>query len=381
MRPRRSGDLGADRYAVSLPSLVQALPLPGHCRAGLGGTHPPPSCRRRDTALAFDTEQAERPQDDWVCDDQRPVSPCAGPPVVEALRRPPSPTSRAVYSFSCYRATEYVTVLGIARSCRPQPQLAARLQRQWETRAVMSGLFHDVPAREYGSLQDPLPPRYYVPGDRLWFRNPDEHSVQRRRLRRVVGVLLGSGTVQHFWKRDQPYTLAGKCVEIYHWRYGARRNEAGELIIDQSIVERVHATMADPQATARVLSERMVRIRDPQGIYAEGGCIDATRECALGRAGAYRHRAARLPRPALTQRTLPSFQACSSFSYAMVWPWGLSLPASSMARAGPTATWPDRPWGSAWARTAPCRRAPAAPAPDPFRWPACPWPAAASSRP
>ena len=39
----------------------------------------------------------------------------------------------------------------------------------------------------------------------------------------------------------------------------------------------MHATLADPEATAVIL-ERMMRIRDPQGVYAAGGCIDATRE-------------------------------------------------------------------------------------------------------
>jgi len=30
----------------------------------------------------------------------------------------------------------------------------------------------------------------------------------------------------------------------------------------------------------RDILARMLRRRDPQGVYAEGGCIDATRECA-----------------------------------------------------------------------------------------------------
>ncbi|MFY4023044.1 hypothetical protein ACOTI1_03330, partial [Achromobacter xylosoxidans] len=52
----------------------------------------------------------------------------------------------------------------------------------------------------------------------------------------------------------------------------------GKPFIDEAIVkEHVHRTLADPEATAAVLA-RMMRIRDPQGVYAEGGCIDATRE-------------------------------------------------------------------------------------------------------
>jgi len=44
------------------------------------------------------------------------------------------------------------------------------------------------------------------------------------------------------------------------------------------VEQRVAQTMADPQAVQEVLG-RMLRMRDPQGVYAEGGCLDTTREC------------------------------------------------------------------------------------------------------
>lgn len=52
-------------------------------------------------------------------------------------------------------------------------------------------------------------------------------------------------------------------------------------MIDEAIVEEHAArTLGDPAALDSVLA-RMLRRRDPQGVYADGGCIDATRECAL----------------------------------------------------------------------------------------------------
>ncbi len=49
--------------------------------------------------------------------------------------------------------------------------------------------------------------------------------------------------------------------------------------MDESVVEqRVAQTLADPQALQQVLS-RMLRMRDAKGVYAEGGCLDTTREC------------------------------------------------------------------------------------------------------
>src|SRR5690606_9265125 len=140
--------------------------------------------------------------------------------------------SGKLYAFSCYRATEYVTLLRLAEELRDaHPALYARLQRPRETRAGMPRQFHEVPLRVDGSLEQPLPPRYYVPGDRLWFRNPDAHSSNVEGYEGSWLFYLGGGLFNNFWKRDQPYTLTAKCVEIYHWRDGARHDARGRLIL------------------------------------------------------------------------------------------------------------------------------------------------------
>ncbi|MFM9866579.1 hypothetical protein [Achromobacter xylosoxidans] len=232
------------------------------------------------TALAFDTEHAERPEDYWTYDEARGFTVLPGRSLIDGLRKATQPeASGQLYAFSCYRATEYVTVLGIAQELRDaNPELGRRLQRQWETRAVMSGSFHETFLQEYGALDAPLPQRFYVPGDRLWFRNPDAASSDVEGYEGSWVFYLGGGLFNNFWERGAPYTLASKCVEIFHWRHGLRADAAGKPFIDEAIVkEHVHRTLADPEATAAVLA-RMMRIRDPQGVYAEGGCIDATRE-------------------------------------------------------------------------------------------------------
>lgn len=237
----------------------------------------------RKTALAFDTEHAERPAGYWRYDDARGFTIEPGVSLIDALRKATQPeASGKLYSFSCYRATEYVTLLGIALELQAaHPALYERMQKQWETRAIMSGQFHEVFLREYGSMQHPLPSRYYVPGDRLWFRNPDAHSSNVEGYEGSWVFYLGGGLFNNFWKRDRPYTLAAKCVEIYHWRDAAQRDAQGRLMIDEAIVEEHAArTLGDPAALDSVLA-RMLRRRDPQGVYADGGCIDATRECAL----------------------------------------------------------------------------------------------------
>jgi hypothetical protein len=236
------------------------------------------ACR---TELAFDTEHAERPEDYWTYDETRGFTILPGKSLIEGLVKATQPqASGKLYSFSCYRATEYVTLLGIAQElARCNPGLLAQLQRHWETRAIMSGLFHDVFLREYGSMEEPLPPRFYVPGDRLWFRNPDERSSNVEGFEGSWVFYLGRGMFNNFWKHEQPFSLTAKCVEIYHWRDGVHTDERGILRLDETRVEaRVRATMADPAEVERIL-RKMVRLREPRGVYVDGGCIDTTREC------------------------------------------------------------------------------------------------------
>ncbi|OIP14174.1 MAG: hypothetical protein AUK50_12085 [Comamonadaceae bacterium CG2_30_57_122] len=52
------------------------------------------------------------------------------------------------------------------------------MQTLWPQRPIRSAEFHKVFLREQGSMESPLPPRYYVPGDRTWFLNPDDASAE-----------------------------------------------------------------------------------------------------------------------------------------------------------------------------------------------------------
>ncbi|MCE2783196.1 MAG: hypothetical protein LW702_15025 [Comamonadaceae bacterium] len=234
----------------------------------------------RKTALAFKTEAAERPEADWQYQDGPGFILKPGRPLIAALVAATQPEATGkLYDFSCYRATEYVILLGIAQELAAHhPALLADLQQLNERHAVRSGQFHDVFLIEYGSMAAPLPSRFYVPGDRLWFRNPDERSSDIEGYEGSWVIYMGGGLFSNFWQRDRPFTLESKAIEIFHWRHGATVDSQGQLVMDESVVEQhVARTERDPQARQQVL-ERMVRMRDPQGVYAEGGCIDATRE-------------------------------------------------------------------------------------------------------
>ena len=234
----------------------------------------------RKTALEFHTTEVNRPEDCWTYSEDDGFTVRPGYALIPALEKATQPeASGKLYSFSCYRATEYVILLAIAQELETcNPPLLAALQQRWEKSAIMSGKFHDVFLREYGSMEEPLPPKYYVPGDRLWFRNPDEHSSDVSGYEGSWVFYIGNGLFTNFWKREQPYTLTAKCLELFHWRHATYTDDAGELRIDETIVEAgVKASSADPAETARILA-LMLRMREPKGIYESGGCIDTSRE-------------------------------------------------------------------------------------------------------
>lgn len=234
----------------------------------------------RKTTLDFHTSEAERPEDCWTYVEDRGFVILPGVSLISALAKATQPdVSGMLYSFSCYRATEYVILLGIAQElAQCNPALYQQLETLWTSRAIMSGEFHEVFLREQGSMSEPLPPRYFVPGDRTWFRNPDAASSDASGFEGSWVMYLGSGLFSNFWKRDQPFTLTTKCLEIYHWRHAVYLDAQGNERIDEAKVEAlVQATLKDPAEVGKILG-LMQRYREPRGVYAAGGCIDTTRE-------------------------------------------------------------------------------------------------------
>jgi hypothetical protein len=235
----------------------------------------------RKTMLSFETANAERPDDSWTYVRGKGFIVLPGVSLIAALEKATQPEiSGTLYSFSCYRASEYVILLAIAKELAvSNPILFSQLQSFWESRAIMSGQFHDVFLHEQGSMEHPLPPGFYIPGDRVWFRNPDEASSEASGFEGSWVVYLGNGLFANFWKRDRPFTMTTKCLELYHWRNATFTDDEGELRVDEAKVDAlVQATLHDPAEVARIVA-LMWRYREAKGIYRDGGCVDTTREC------------------------------------------------------------------------------------------------------
>ena len=232
------------------------------------------------TELVFNVNAADRPEKFWLDDEDIGPVLREDSSLSDALEHALCPDlSGRHYGFSCQRASEYLMLTGLTKELkRSNGSLLKKIEQQWCQAPLKRDNFLHSFLFERGSVQQPFPKRFYVPGGRIWFKNPDDYSSDVGGFEGSWVVYLGSGKFVNLWDRAKPYTLESKCVEIYHWRDGAIRQDSGALVMNEEIVqERVSKTLADPEEYARIL-KRMMRYRDPTGVYADGGCIDSTRD-------------------------------------------------------------------------------------------------------
>jgi len=232
------------------------------------------------TSLRFDTRAVDRPMSHWSYDETLGFTLKPSRSLIEALRLATQPAfSGSEYAFSCYRASEYVILLGITQEAQiSNPLLFENLHRQWQKKAIASGAFHDTFLVEHGSLSDPIPMLHYIPGDRVWFRNPDLRSSNVPGYEGSWVIYMGAGLFSNFWDCANPFTFDQKCVEVFHWRDGAYIDNEGVWCMDEAVVSKhVAESLADLQRMQSILVD-MKKYREPSGVYQNGGCIDASRE-------------------------------------------------------------------------------------------------------
>jgi len=232
------------------------------------------------TLVDFHAHAVNRPASHWTYIEDVGFRLNAGKPLLEGLRlalHPETPEKR--YAFSCYRASEYVLLLGLAGEAeRSNPALFSAIEAQWLQGPLMAARFEAAFLSPVGTAEHPLPKRWYVPGDRVWFRNPEPVSSDVAGYEGSFVLYLGRGHFGNFWKLDKPFTIEDKLYEIYCWRFGVCTREGAEAWIDDDLVDLAVAEAKKcPRQMAQIIDE-MYRYRDPYPENNGGGAIDYRRE-------------------------------------------------------------------------------------------------------
>jgi hypothetical protein len=233
----------------------------------------------REAQIEFRTDDAERPAEYWSYEEGRGFVLRHNQPLIPAIEAAIRPgASGRLYSFSCWRATEYIILLAIAREAeRCNADLLGRLTRQAEMRALKRDEFDRAFVQTYGSQGQPLPVRFYIPGDRTWFRNPDRDSFEVDGYEGSFTFYLGAGRFSDFWKPGNTHSLRDKCVEIHCWREATYRDAEGMLRLDDRLAESLaERTSQHPALLNRILDE-MLQLQAPPGCFG-GGCVEPTRD-------------------------------------------------------------------------------------------------------
>jgi hypothetical protein len=232
------------------------------------------------TELSFDTSAIARPQAYWVYTKENGFLLRQGVSLAEGLERALCPdVSGYTYAFSCQRASEYLMLYAVVSELRKvNKEALLATEAQWRKRALTGDDFLFRFLEERGTRDNPMPMRYYIPGDRIWFKNPDDHSSDIIGFEGSWVIYLGGGRFCNLWDRHRPYTLEEKCLEIYYWSQCVEVNSAGLACMNEvKVKEYVMHALADPGVKDTILKKMMV-YRDPTGVYADGGCIDLSRD-------------------------------------------------------------------------------------------------------
>ena len=232
------------------------------------------------TELNFDTSSITRPQAYWIYTKENGFLLRQGVSLADGLERALCPdVSGFTYAFSCQRASEYLILYAVVCELQKVNKTGLNdVEQQWRKRALTGDDFLFRFLGERGTYENPMPMRYYIPGDRIWFKNPDDHSSDIEGYEGSWVIYLGSGRFCNLWDRHRPYTLEEKCLEIFYWSKSTAVNDSGVLFMNEDLVkEQVNKALNDP-ALSRSILEKMMVYRDPTGVYADGGCIDLSRD-------------------------------------------------------------------------------------------------------
>ena len=112
--------------------------------------------------------------------------------------------------------------------------------------------------------------KYYIPGDRVWFRNPDDKSSDIVGYEGTWVVYLNDGLFCDFWKDggniSHQHTLEDIIITIYNWRHSIIDSS-----IDDKFVQELNKNINNNPNTKNNIIKSMSKY----------GCMDKTRDTFL----------------------------------------------------------------------------------------------------
>ena len=236
----------------------------------------------RRTELWFSLDEDTRPTTHWKQLSTDGFALIAGQSLPRALEYSLCPDMTGQrYGFACRQASEYLMLAGLVQELETtNPELLEVIENRWTHAPLRGESFINAFLMERGSRERPFPKHHYVPGSRVWFKNPDEYSTDVDGFEGSWVVYMGAGKFVNLWDKVAPYPIETKCLEIYHWRHCVEQTASDALRMNEDRVkEMIEASMLDATAKQDILTQ-MMEYRAPVGVYGEGGCIDLTREQA-----------------------------------------------------------------------------------------------------
>jgi hypothetical protein len=230
--------------------------------------------------IQFNPTEINRPQEFWTYKNNSGFVLNPNKDLITALEATLLPQDTFnLPSFSCYRLSEYIILLGIAKEVRENNQkVYIQLMNQWQKNPIQSRKFHDIFLHEWGTNEQPLPKNWYIPGDRVWFRNPDLQSRQILGNEGSWVIYLGNGKFNNLIQPSKPFDLKTKCVTIYHWRNAITMDSHGETVVDDGYVEMLVKDTMQNSAELESILDMMTQYRHIPNDTFNNGCIDRTRE-------------------------------------------------------------------------------------------------------
>ena len=197
--------------------------------------------------------------------------------LLEGIKKSIIPKDK-LYNYSCQRITEFLLLLGLLEVNRNKP-IYQQIESIWRRKAIKSELFQDTFLYEYGTKENPIPMKYYIPGDRIWLKNPDDKSSDIVGYEGTWVVYLNDGLFCDFWKDggdvSHQHTLEDIIITIYNWRHSIIESSIDESSIDDKFVQQLNKNINNNPNTKNNIIKSMSKY------YADGGCMDKTRDTFL----------------------------------------------------------------------------------------------------